>query len=59
MAIARPHAAPKKIRAPKPKGAVRAGVLGSLSAISSAIASSVKIINVAGRLMKANLVPAK
>ena len=42
-----------------PMGAVRAGVFGSLSAVSSPRASSVKITRAAGALMNASFVPAK
>jgi hypothetical protein len=59
VAIARPHAPPKNKRAVIPRGAVRAGVFGSLSAINSATASTVKTINVERWLTKANLVPSK
>ncbi len=50
---------PRTIRAIRPRGAVRAGVFGSLSAISSTTASSVRTMRVTGRSKKANSVPAK
>src|ERR1700683_624910 len=59
VARATSHKQPKTIRASSPGGAVRAGVFGSLSAISSATAKSVKRMRVIGRCMKASLVPAK
>ena len=59
VARATPPKQPRTIRALKPRGAVRAGVLGSLSAISSTRADSVRTTRVAGRPRNASLVPAK
>ncbi len=56
---ATPPKQPKAIRAISPRGAVRAGVFGSLSAISSTRASIVNTTRVTGRPKKASLVPAK
>ena len=47
------------MRAISPGGVVRAGVFGSLSAISSMTAKSVRTMSVTGRSIKASLLPAK
>ena len=59
VASATPQNPPKTMRAIRPGGAVRAGVFGSLSVVSSRRASSVKILRVAGCARNASLVPAK
>jgi hypothetical protein len=59
VASATPHKQPRAMRAISPGGAVRAGVFGSLSAISSMAAKTVRTMSVTGRSMKASLVPAK
>ena len=59
VASATAHKQPRTTRAISPGGAVRAGVFGSLSAISSATAKIVKTTSATERSMKASLVPAK
>src|SRR5208282_3232881 len=54
-----PESAPQKNRAISPTGAVRLGVEGSLSAISSAIASTLKIATAAVEPMNASREPAR
>jgi len=54
-----PESAPQKNRAISPTGAVRLGVEGSLSAMSSAMANTVKIATAAVDPMNANREPAK
>src|SRR5439155_20890460 len=51
-----PHTAPVTSRAPKPGGAFRLGVFGSLSATSSASASTLKMYGVAAYPRKASQV---
>src|ERR1035438_7406690 len=54
--IAAPHNAPVTIRAMNPGGAFRLGVLGSLSLISSPIASTLTMYGVAAKLRNASQV---
>src|SRR5580693_5053717 len=54
-----PESAPHTKRAINPTGAVRLGVEGSLSAMSSAIASTVKMATAAVDPMNASRVPAR